>query len=246
MRRLRQADFPRIWDDGAERHELDRALVLLHHALPERSYAELARLPIGRRDGMLLELRKATFGPRFNFVVVCPSCGERLEDDADIDVLLFHDPWQPYPEQLETTMDDCVLEFRLANTHDLAAVAELADAEAATQLARRCLSSARRGDTALDFDQLDEGARAALAEAMAEADPLAELEFAMECPVPSCGHQWAVLFDVAVFLWREIVTRAKLVLRDVHDLALRYGWNEAEILALAPARRDYYLRELGE
>ena len=102
MRRLQQADFPRIWDEGDERHDLDRALVLLHHALPDWSYAELARLPIGRRDGLLLELRAATFGPRLTFVVACPRCGERLEDYADTHELLLADPRVPHPERLRT------------------------------------------------------------------------------------------------------------------------------------------------
>ena len=35
--------------------------------------------------------------------------------------------------------------------------------------------------------------------------------------------------------------RAKRLLMDVHLLARAYGWSEAEVLALSPARRRFYL-----
>lgn len=244
MRRLQETDFPQVWDAGAERHDLDRALVMLHHALPEWSYAELARLSIGRRDGLLLELRRRSFGAEVKFSVVCPHCNEILQDGASIDELLLRDPWAEQPERHQTRVGDVLLEFRLMDTHDLAAVATLGDEAATRELARRCLLRAQRGELELEFDALSDAELGALAEAMDRADPQASLEFAMVCP--ACTYEWMVLYDVVVFLWKEIVTRAKLLLRDVHDLACRYGWSEAEVLSLAPARRSYYLEEFDE
>lgn len=243
MRPLRQADFPRIWDEGDQRHDLDRALVLLRHGLPEWSYDELARLSIGRRDALLLQLRRCTFGSEVSFAVGCPRCGERLEDEAQIDELLLIDPWAEQPERHTVTIDGCVLEFRSADSRDLAAALDLPDDRAGWELARRCLVRAQREDKVLGFEDLDEATRAGYSDAAAEHDPQAELEFAMTCP--ACNHAWAVLFDIIPYLWQEVVARAKLLLHDVHELAGRYGWTESEVLALAPSRRNYYIEKFG-
>ncbi|WP_437972158.1 hypothetical protein WMF04_23950 [Sorangium sp. So ce260] len=244
MRCLRQADFPKIWDEGDERHDIDRALVLLHHGLPDWSYASLASLSIGRRDAFLLQLRRATFGRRINFAVLCPRCGERLEDEADTGNLLLVDPWVAPPERFTVRTPDWELEHRLVDSRDLAEVVGMPEPMAARGLARRCLLSARRGGQEVSFDELDQTALAALAAGVAEHDPQAELEFGMRCP--ACRNEWPVTFDIAVFFWNEVVARAKLVLRDVHELALRYGWSEREVMELAPARRAFYLEKLGE
>lgn len=244
MRSLRQADLPRVWDEGDERHDLDRALVLLHHGLPDWSYAALAALSVGRRDAFLLQLRRATFGRRITFAVLCPRCGEKLEDDASVDELLLIDPLIE-PSKRFTARDGAwELEHRLIDSRDLAEVVGLPDATAVRALARRCLLSARRDGHDVGFDELDDAAVGALAASLATHDPQAELEFGMSCP--ACRHQWAVTFDIAVFLWQEVVSRAKLILRDIHELALRYGWSERDILELSPARRAFYLEKLGE
>ena len=49
------------------------------------------------------------------------------------------------------------------------------------------------------------------------------------------------MFDVAAFLWAAVERWALLTLRDVHQLALAYGWGEGDVLALSPLRRQLYL-----
>jgi pimeloyl-ACP methyl ester carboxylesterase len=245
MRGLRQADFPTVWDEGDERHSIDRALVLLHHGLPDRSYAWLAGLSIGRRDAYLLQLRRATFGKRIRFAVLCPHCGERLEDEASVDELLLIDPDLTPPDRFRKALPSgWELEYRALDSRDLAEAASLPDALAARTLARRAFLLARKDGQEVGFDALDQEALAELAKGVAENDPQAELVFEMQCP--ACRHQWPVTFDIAVFLWQEVIARAKLLLRDVHELALRYGWSERDILELAPARRAFYMEKLGE
>ncbi len=75
--------------------------------------------------------------------------------------------------------------------------------------------------------------------ALAELDPAADLRFDLVCP--ACGHGWEPLFDVAAFLWAAVERWALLTLRDVHQLALAYGWRESDVLALSPLRRQLYL-----
>ncbi len=61
----------------------------------------------------------------------------------------------------------------------------------------------------------------------------------MECP--TCDHAWDEIFDIVSFFWAELDAWAHRVLHDVHVLARAYAWSEAEILALPPLRRQYYL-----
>jgi hypothetical protein len=79
---------------------------------------------------------------------------------------------------------------------------------------------------------------------LAEADPASDLKVALRCP--ECGHAWEVSFDIAEFLWDEVSSRARRLLRETHRLALAYGWSEAEILGLSDFRRRSYLELLGE
>ena len=51
--------------------------------------------------------------------------------------------------------------------------------------------------------------------------------------------------DAGQLLWEEIEARALVLLREVHHLASAYGWSEAQILALTPARRASYLAMAG-
>ena len=74
---------------------------------------------------------------------------------------------------------------------------------------------------------------------MAQADPQADVQLALSCPV--CGHKWQTAFDIVSFFWSEINAWAARILREVHILAWGYGWREADILALRPWRREVYL-----
>lgn len=239
MRGLRSADLLRAWNQGDERHELDRALVLLRLGLPERDYAWLSSLSIGRRDALLLQLRGATFGRRIVFVVLCPRCGEKLEDETSVDEVSLSDPWLTPPEEFHASAGRWDLTFRLVDSRDLAAVAPLSDEAAPRALAERCVLSARLDGREVSAGALDADALAALSSGVAEHDPQSELEFGMNCP--ACRHAWPVTFDIATLFWQEVVNRAKLVLADVAELAARYGWSEEQVLALSPARRAFYL-----
>jgi hypothetical protein len=79
-----------------------------------------------------------------------------------------------------------------------------------------------------------------IARRMADCDPRANIELALECP--ACGHNWEALFDVVSFFWKEIEAWSRRVLGEVHALASAYGWTEREILALSPWRREFYLQ----
>ena len=79
----------------------------------------------------------------------------------------------------------------------------------------------------------------AIGDQMALADPLGEIMLHFDCP--ECGKSFDDSLDLPTFLRAEIEGRAKRLLREVHTLASAYGWSEAEILSLNPARRQFYL-----
>ncbi|HXZ43173.1 MAG TPA: hypothetical protein VEG68_20715 [Terriglobales bacterium] len=124
--------------------------------------------------------------------------------------------------------------FRLPNSRDLAHVAEESDCQAAViGLLERCQT-----DTEVSPAWSEEDVEA-IGEAMAMADPAAELQIALCCP--ACSDGWNANLEIAIFLWAEIEARAKRLLWEVHTLASAYGWTQTEILALSPARRGFYL-----
>ena len=56
MRTLSESDLLELWEAGARRHPLDRALLILAAALPEQSHDRLADWPLGRRNEALARL----------------------------------------------------------------------------------------------------------------------------------------------------------------------------------------------
>ena len=79
----------------------------------------------------------------------------------------------------------------------------------------------------------------AISEAMAAADPGADVVLDVRCP--ACEQRWSAPVDIASFLWEEVDAWAAATLNEVDALARAYGWAEPEILALSPARRHRYL-----
>jgi hypothetical protein len=79
----------------------------------------------------------------------------------------------------------------------------------------------------------------ALAETLAAMDPL--VAFAVACRCPVCEVATEVPVDLEGLVLARLGGRQRALLREVHQLASRYGWTEAEVLAVAPARRARYL-----
>ena len=79
----------------------------------------------------------------------------------------------------------------------------------------------------------------ALAAALAEQDPL--VAFAVDCRCPHCDAAQSVSVDLEGIALSRLAARQDALLRDVHRLASRYGWTEAEVLAVPATRRRRYL-----
>jgi hypothetical protein len=247
MRTLSTTELLELWEQGYGRAPVERALLLLEAACPEMPSEALARLSIGRRDRLLMELREQTFGPQLAGLATCPGCGERLEIELDMAAVRAAGPAAP-PEELSIQEGSYALALRLPDSLDLAAIARAPGvADARRLLLERCMLAVHAEDEGsgplpavgdVPATVIDTAIRS-----LAEADPLATVELELACP--QCGCAWTALFDIVSFFWAELDAWAHRLLQDVHALASVYGWSEADILGMSPWRRQIYLEFLG-
>jgi hypothetical protein len=246
MRALSAPELLRVWEWGLAQPAAQRALALLAAACPHSSHDALAKLCIGQRDARLLTLREWAFGPQLVSLASCPGCGERLELSFSVSDIRVADGSDPLPdreaecEPLSLSVGGYEVCFRLPNSLDLAAIEGSQDIAATRHLLlERCLVAAERDGQAAVLDQLPAEVTEAVVARMDEADPQANVQLALSCSM--CGHVWQATFDIVSFFWSEINAWAYRTLHQVHRLASAYGWREADILALSPWRRQFYL-----
>lgn len=240
------AELLRVWERGNDQPFFERALLLLAAACPECPADALSTLSLGRRDARLLSLREWIFGRRIASLANCPSCGERLELTLNTSDLRVHPPEQSTeepaaePEALSVSLGDHEVRFRLPNSLDLVKVSENQDFALGRQhLLDRCLLGVYHQGRETAAGILPDEVITAITECMEQADPQANVQLALSCPV--CSHEWRSVFDIVSFLWAEIHAWAVRILHEVHALAMAYGWREADILAMSPRRRQAYL-----
>jgi hypothetical protein len=220
-------------------------LAALAACLPERSLDEIAGLPVGDCDALLLALHAATFGPHLDGLSRCQKCGEAVE--FALPVAALPEPVEPRFGPPAFQLLDAgawKVEYRLPDSRDLAAAAAAATvADARALLAGRCVRSATGPDGATVEGSLPEGVLSALAAEIAARQPWADIEVALACP--ACSASWSVPLNLATFVWDEIAAEARRLVHEVDRLARTYGWRETDILAMTPARRRTYLAEIG-
>jgi hypothetical protein len=227
------------WEAAWSEPEIDRAPSLLA-ALGQLPAEDLGSLTVGQCDASLFALRRATFGDRLEILATCPSCGAELEiavSLADLQPVALPGP----PGEQLVEADGFAIACRLPRNADLRAL----DGRSpdATTLLARCVREARRasGEAVAGEELPATVAEAVLAE-LAARDPGAQVLIGLRCP---CDHEWTDELDIRGLLWTEVGDWVQRTLQEVHDLARSYGWSEAEILALSPWRRRWYLEASG-
>jgi hypothetical protein len=234
MRIFSANDYLMLWEQGEALHPVDRALLVLSCALPENSYDTLACLPLGRRDRLLMEVRRAHFGDRIEAHAVCGACAERVEFELSCSALLANTQTADSGSG-KITLNETLLELRCPNSLDLAAAAACMEIQTAEELLlTRCVEQ-----VSPEAASLTPARRAAIAEALSTLDPAAEILIDLICP--ACGSGSQTLFDINKCLWLEICARALRLLQEVDTLARIYHWSETDILSMNEARRSLYL-----
>jgi hypothetical protein len=226
-----------IWERAERQHPLDRALALLEVTCPEKTFSELAQLSIGQRDSLLFELRRLTFGSQLYAYTECPVCGAQQEVTINIENLLQE---QIYPKSIESSVkaSGFLINFRLPNSLDLAECINSGSLNS-KMLLKRCILSITQRNRNVDFEDLPETVNSAVETKMAEADPLAEVQVSLDCC--ECGNNMKMSLDILSYFWEELKEYVKQLFNQVYMLARNYGWREADILAMSPWRRQYYL-----
>lgn len=233
MRALPGSEMLSLWERGAGRHALDRSALLAAAARPDWPADGIADLPLGAVNASVLRLRMACFGPRIDGHADCPECGERLALALDVRALLGAVTEQDASASRREA-EVAGLQVRAPTLRDLAAVAD--DADAPRALLGRCTLAG-------DASRLDDAALQAVEAQLDALDPHADLALSLQCV--ACGHADRVQLDAGQLMWDELEAHALRLLREVHQLASAYGWSEAQILALTPARRASYLAMTG-
>lgn len=235
MRPLRSAELLEIWDRGQDLHPIDRALVVLAFADAGRSWEELAALPIGERNRLLLTARALSFGAQLDLVAACPACSVELEFEFSFPLAELA---AVAPVEIETELaGGSRLRLRLPDSRDLAALVPIQDPRRAREaVVSRCT-------IAVTHDAEPEAISVAFSHAVERHDPLAVIAFPVTCG--DCGQAWRSMFDPVDYTWRQIAQHAAALTREVHTLARAYGWSEGEVLRLSPARRRRYIEQVG-
>jgi hypothetical protein len=212
-------DFLALWDEGAGRHPLDRAVGLVAQfegITPDQA----AALSIDRRDRALYGIASRLFGDKIGLVATCAECSAETElTFRASDALAV--PETPDRIALAGGAAWC----RLPTSHDLAAALTADDPEAVL-LDRVVVGSSPQ-------------ARSEAGVVLERQAGLADLELAHRCH--RCGAEGTTPFDVLDYLWRRIVAEARRLMREVHVIARAYGWSSEAIVALSPARRAAHL-----
>jgi hypothetical protein len=239
MHVLASRELLTVWEWGEGRHAIDRSLALLAAACPERSWEELAALPVGRRDALLLELRRKSFGSVLDVHTTCSSCFEHIEVSVEIGDLLAL-AGEPDTGEVAVSVSGWKVQVRLPDSNDLAAAALCSnEAEGRALLLQRCVLNASHDGRDRTPEELPPPVVEELSARLEAADPLAVIEIQSTCP--SCGHVVTDDLDAGALLWSEVESEAHRLLLEVDTLARRYGWTEEEVLALGPRRRRAYL-----
>jgi hypothetical protein len=233
-----------IYEACQGQRESDQALIILHHALPDATPDNLADLPLGQRDGLLMQVHRTLFGSSPKVPAVCPACGDQFEAVVAIDKLLPED-WAPGgPSTFNLTVGPLQIEARPNCTRDLDAIPpdQIFWPETRRKLIEAAVLKVLDGAREVPKDSLDDAAIDAIGDARTSADPLADIWLQLECEM--CAASWEWPFRITEVLWTELARTANRLFDEVHELAHGYGWTQADILSLSPVRRAAYLARL--
>ncbi|MBA3357669.1 MAG: hypothetical protein H0U18_17360 [Pyrinomonadaceae bacterium] len=192
------------------------------------------QLTASERDCLLADVYQRTFGPRIESTARCALCGELFDLTFDIgNLLTAYRAVQLSETEARTEPDGTFslpggLRFRLPTGEDEMAVVGLPSDQAEMALLHSCIIEAEKG---VNLD--------AVQHAMEEVAPVLDLDLDAQCP--DCGSKQQVHFDIQFYLLRALEQQSKRFAREVHRLAVAYGWSLNEILSLSRTKRRTFV-----
>lgn len=240
MRELSASDVLEVWERTERASPTFQALAFLAAAEPEVGWSEHENLELGRRDRLLLAVRRGLLGDWLCGRASCPACSAEVEFEAASSLLEGEPVEDSSDRDLELSQDGLRVRFRSLTSADLLALEGAApEVDRRRLLAERCVFEAKRSGQEVAAAELEDEHIGALAAALERADPNAERSVELTCP--ECENQWLDLFDPASFFAEEIEALVRRLLAEVDLLARAYGWSERRILAMSARRRRAYL-----
>ena len=245
------ADAPRVRPFATSVRDLDLDFAqddrpqLIDAVLRRCVESPLERLDAATLDSRaraLLQIVRETQGDRLLWKACCANedCGHEMELELSVAQLLS----APEPaERFSCSAEPgCELELRLPTGRDQIEWGEsAADAEEegvdlrmASSLVSRVNGRPPGSDWTLPYEWLP-----AIDAAFREHDVLTAVELQVSCPW--CGKESALEPDVEALALSCLAVEQKRVLEEIHQLASVYHWTEAEVLALPPRRRAFYI-----
>jgi hypothetical protein len=230
MLALAAQDLLSVWDGSAVAEPAHARLArLLARALPGEPLEDDT---LGRRNQRLIALHAALVGGVIEAVAACSHCGS--DNEFELPGRAIAAAAVPPPKMRVVVHCSGVrVAARMPVMRDLALVA---DAPGQAQ-------AALLGAVVEEGPQDLEGLAELLGAAFEAADPAALVRLASDCAV--CGKSMAADVDVAAFVADAIERCIAALLGDIDLIARAYGWSEAGILALPPARRARYVAMLS-
>lgn len=189
-------------------------------------------LTASERDRLLACVYEKTFGPRIESTSYCKLCQSPFDLTFTIESLLT--AFDPASSSTATAEPNGVfrltggLRFRLPTGADELAAAGLPLKDAEQMLLQRCVL-----DSEKDIDS------EAVQQALSDVAPVLDVDLNAECP--ECGAKQSVRFDVQFYLLRALEQQRKQIAREVHRLAVAYGWSLNEILGLSRSQRKAFV-----
>jgi hypothetical protein len=209
------------------------AVQVIAAAWPELSQSRIEAWPLGQMDNALVALRQQQFGTEWLSEPVCSACNATFEVGFDPLAMGFAIPLEWQPDALPTRECDfgaVTISLRPLMVHDLLAIERCSSEAGAKTYLKNALG--------VDDEHFEKALEVAF-----DLDPLANIWIATRCP--ECDAGQSLLFDPARFLAEEMARSSDRLLGEVADLAFAYHWAEADILALPPARRAFYLSRIA-
>jgi len=192
-----------------------------------------AELTGSERDQLLAEIYERTFGPRIESAVRCVLCEELFDLTFSIRDLLVSLDSDKSSTSVTHDTDGTYrlangLRFRLPVGTDELAVVGLSPEAAQLALLQRCILESNES---VEIDDVQE--------AMEEVGPVMDLELDARCP--ECGGKQPVHFDIQSYLLRALLQERRRIGREIHRLAVAYGWSLNEILSLPRSQRQAFV-----
>ena len=214
------------------------AIQLVDNLLVERPEADIrpgmaASIATADRDELLSAIYRTTFGNRIESTIDCQACEEAF--DLNFEVSTLHEFIKKKVAQPDLNKEDDGAfrlrggpRFRLPNGEDERLLFGLPRGQAGQLLLERCLLDEDAQDNAADIQAV-----------MRQIAPIFETDLQANCP--ECNHQQDIRFDIQSYLLNALLLEKVELPREVHCLAVNYGWSHQEILDLPRSLRQRYV-----